>query len=57
MIGNVSIFTEVGTVPDRAFLEQCYLAKHPDAKWWLPNDDEAGHIVSTILWDIEYMGS
>ncbi|PFH53791.1 hypothetical protein AMATHDRAFT_136815, partial [Amanita thiersii Skay4041] len=44
LIGTVTVFDQVKSVPDVAHLQQCYLDKHPDAKWWLPDDDEAAHI-------------
>ncbi|KAF9454007.1 hypothetical protein P691DRAFT_811793 [Macrolepiota fuliginosa MF-IS2] len=44
LIGNVTIFQDIANVPDREFIQQCYLSRHPDAKGWLPDDDEAAHI-------------
>jgi hypothetical protein len=44
LIGNVTILSDSGTnIPD---LKACYLAKHRDARWWLPGDKEGAHVVS-----------
>jgi len=44
LIGNVTIFEREQDIPDLQFIRHCYLEKHPDAKSWLPEDDDAAHI-------------
>lgn len=44
-MGNVTIFWETEDVPDLKRLKECYLDKHPDARRWLPDEDDAAHIV------------
>ncbi|KAH8827188.1 pyridoxamine 5'-phosphate oxidase-domain-containing protein [Flagelloscypha sp. PMI_526] len=44
LLGNVTIFEDTPTVPELQRIKQCYLNIHPDAKWWLPDDDGAAHI-------------
>lgn len=46
LMGNVTIFQDWDNVPDEETIKACYLAQHPDARRWLPNDDDAAHIVS-----------
>ncbi len=48
LIGNVTIFKDATSIPDFDYMKRCYLSKHQDAKWWLPGDDEAAHLVSVI---------
>jgi hypothetical protein len=44
LIGNVTILSDSDeSVPD---IKACYLAKHPDARWWLPGDEDGAHLVS-----------
>lgn len=45
LTGTVTVFTDLHATPDRARLEACYLAAHPDARHWLPGPREP-HIVS-----------
>lgn len=45
LMGNVTVFQELDSTPDRAAIQQCYLARHPDARRWLPGPEEP-HIVS-----------
>ncbi|KAH9931110.1 pyridoxamine 5'-phosphate oxidase-domain-containing protein [Epithele typhae] len=40
LLGNVTLFTELERTPERAALQACYLAAHPDARWWLPGPRE-----------------
>ncbi|KAJ8696364.1 hypothetical protein PTI98_006241 [Pleurotus ostreatus] len=47
LIGNVTVYANTTVVPDRNAIQSCYLARHPDARWWLPDDDDAAHIVRT----------
>lgn len=54
LIGNITVFTDISKVPERAFLEECYLAKHRDARWWLPDDKDAAHVVR--LFSLSSMG-
>ncbi|KAF9501905.1 hypothetical protein BDN71DRAFT_1438640 [Pleurotus eryngii] len=44
LIGNVTVYTNTTVVPNRNAIQSCYLARHPDARWWLPDDDDAAHI-------------
>ncbi|KAJ3535503.1 hypothetical protein NMY22_g6460 [Coprinellus aureogranulatus] len=44
LLGNVTVFTDIAKVPDREAIQECYLSKHHDAKWWLPDDENAAHI-------------
>lgn len=46
LMGNIAIFKNSSSVPDAEALRRCYLKKHPDAKWWLPDDEDGAHIVS-----------
>jgi hypothetical protein len=46
LIGNVTVFQDWDNVPEEETIKDCYLAQHPDANRWLPNDEEAAHIVS-----------
>ncbi|KAL0956364.1 hypothetical protein HGRIS_002512 [Hohenbuehelia grisea] len=43
LVGNVTIFRD-RRAADEAAIKRCYLAKHPDARWWLPDDDDAAHL-------------
>ncbi|KAF7981876.1 hypothetical protein HWV62_31443 [Athelia sp. TMB] len=45
LAGNVTIFWDADNVPEESAMKAFYLAQHPDAKRWLPNDDGAAHIV------------
>ena len=44
LMGNVTVFQELDGTPNRDGIETCYLAKHPDARRWLPGPKEP-HIV------------
>ncbi|KAF8070654.1 pyridoxamine 5'-phosphate oxidase-domain-containing protein [Lyophyllum atratum] len=44
LMGNVTIFKDANTTPDLESLRLCYLEKHPDARRWLPDDDDGAHI-------------
>ena len=46
LIGNVTLFPVVDDTPDKEGIQECYLAQHPDARWWLPGPREP-HTVST----------
>ncbi|KAI0035471.1 pyridoxamine 5'-phosphate oxidase-domain-containing protein, partial [Vararia minispora EC-137] len=41
LIGNVTILGQDD--PSLDPLKECYLAQHPDARAWLPGDDEGAH--------------
>ncbi|KAF8628905.1 hypothetical protein AX15_003686 [Amanita polypyramis BW_CC] len=43
LMGNVTIFKEARNVPNLPSIRRCYLEKHPDARWWLPEDENAAH--------------
>lgn len=49
LIGNVTVFQELALTPERERIEACYIAQHPDARWWLPGPREP-HIVRRRLW-------
>ncbi|EKM54482.1 uncharacterized protein PHACADRAFT_258359 [Phanerochaete carnosa HHB-10118-sp] len=40
LIGNVTIFTDLHSAPERERIEACYVAQHPDARHWLPGPHE-----------------
>lgn len=44
-MGNVTVFRDWDNVPEEEYVRACYLSQHPDAIRWLPNDDDAAHIV------------
>jgi len=44
LIGNVTVFQNSNNVPEEEAIKACYLAQHPDASQWLPNDDKAAHV-------------
>ncbi|KAI0743561.1 pyridoxamine 5'-phosphate oxidase-domain-containing protein [Daedaleopsis nitida] len=46
LIGNVTLFPEVSHTPERDSIQECYLAQHPDARWWLPGPREP----HTVYW-------
>ena len=52
LIGNVTIYEDLHATPDRDRIEACYVARHPDARWWLPGPNEP-HIVSHARRDYE----
>ena len=49
LIGNVTLFTDLNETPEREAIQACYIAQHPDARWWLPGPREP-HIVSQCSW-------
>lgn len=51
LLGNITVFTDIGSVPDRSAIQECYLAKHRDARWWLPDDKDAAHIAYWARFD------
>ncbi|KAF4598236.1 hypothetical protein EYR38_006632 [Pleurotus pulmonarius] len=53
LIGNVTVYTNTTLVPNRNAIQSCYLARHPDARWWLPEDDDAAHIAYWARFDPE----
>lgn len=44
-MGTVQVFKDLDAVPELDRVKSCYLAEHPDAKWWLPGDENGAHIV------------
>lgn len=48
LMGNVTIFQDIHATPERDTIQSCYLAKHPDARRWLPGP-EAPHIVRSSV--------
>ncbi|KZT08331.1 uncharacterized protein LAESUDRAFT_649305 [Laetiporus sulphureus 93-53] len=58
LVGNVTIFKDINTAPDLDAIQSCYLAKHPDARRWLPGPKEP-HIAYWARFDphtIYYVG-
>ncbi|TFK68667.1 hypothetical protein BDN72DRAFT_655871 [Pluteus cervinus] len=51
LIGTVTVFDQGERAQDLEILKNCYLAKHPDARWWLPDDDDAAHIAYWARFD------
>ena len=47
LIGNVTVYTDVNTTPERERIQACYLEKHRDARWWIPGPREP-HVVCGI---------
>ncbi|KAF8650399.1 hypothetical protein AX16_005207 [Volvariella volvacea WC 439] len=48
LIGNVIVYQDARTMPNVDDIKRCYLEKHPDARWWLPDDERAAHLVSIL---------
>jgi len=44
-----TLSTEMQTERDE--IKACYLAQHPDARWWLPGDDDAAHLAYWARFD------
>ncbi|KAJ7594013.1 pyridoxamine 5'-phosphate oxidase-domain-containing protein [Mycena floridula] len=42
LMGAVSVLADTESVPDS--IKACYLARHPDAKQWLPGDPHGAHL-------------
>ncbi|KAI0663493.1 pyridoxamine 5'-phosphate oxidase-domain-containing protein [Cubamyces menziesii] len=40
LMGNVTVFPDLSRTPDLASIQACYIAHHPDARWWLPGPRE-----------------
>lgn len=53
LLGNVTIFTDIEGVDNLTEIKKCYLEKHPDAKRWLPGDDEGAHLSYWARFDPE----
>ncbi|GLB37637.1 putative pyridoxamine 5'-phosphate oxidase [Lyophyllum shimeji] len=51
LIGNVTVFAEGASVPNVAELRRCYLERHPDAKWWIPDDKGGAHMAYWARFD------
>ena len=56
MIGNITVFENAQNMPDLPFIRHCYLEKHPDAMSWLPEDDNAAHVVRITVPRKDIMG-
>ncbi|KZT70976.1 hypothetical protein DAEQUDRAFT_724725 [Daedalea quercina L-15889] len=52
LIGNVTIFNDVDVIPDEAEIKDCYIAKHPDARRWVPGPREP-HVAYWARFDAE----
>jgi len=58
LIGNITIFKDLQSAPDVDAIQACYVAKHPDARRWLPGPNEP-HIAYWARFDphtIYYVG-
>ncbi|TBU51831.1 pyridoxamine 5'-phosphate oxidase-domain-containing protein [Dichomitus squalens] len=58
LIGNVTVFPVLEETPDREAIQACYVAQHPDARWWLPGPREP-HIAYWARFDphsVYYVG-
>jgi len=44
LMGNITVFKDGNNIPDVESVRRCYLEKHPDAKWWLPDHEDGAHI-------------
>ncbi|TFY69159.1 hypothetical protein EVJ58_g579 [Rhodofomes roseus] len=58
LIGNVTVFTDVDAIPDEEAMKACYVAKHPDARRWVPGPREP-HVAFWARFDpqtIYYVG-
>ncbi|KAK0195377.1 pyridoxamine 5'-phosphate oxidase-domain-containing protein, partial [Armillaria mellea] len=53
LLGNVTVFTDIEGVDNLTEIKKCYLEKHPDAKRWLPGDDEGAHLSYWARFDLE----
>ncbi|KZP34721.1 hypothetical protein FIBSPDRAFT_1035700 [Athelia psychrophila] len=51
LAGNVTIFWDDEDIAEEEAMKAFYLAQHPDAKRWLPNDDGAAHIAFWARFD------
>ncbi|TFY71559.1 hypothetical protein EVG20_g1445 [Dentipellis fragilis] len=49
LMGNVTMLDY--SDPAGAALRECYLAQHPDARWWVPGDDEGAHLAYWARFD------
>ncbi|KLO14605.1 hypothetical protein SCHPADRAFT_903139 [Schizopora paradoxa] len=49
LVGNVTML-DAGLVAASG-IQECYLQRHPDAKWWLPEDPDAPHIAVWARFD------
>lgn len=48
LVGNVTVLEASSVVADPG-IKDCYLKRHPDAKWWLPEDPDAPHTVRGLF--------
>ncbi|KAI0344655.1 hypothetical protein BDW22DRAFT_1412427 [Trametopsis cervina] len=51
LIGNVTVYKDLETAPDREAIQSCYLEKHPDARIWVPGPDEP-HVAYWARFDV-----
>ncbi|KAF8650400.1 hypothetical protein AX16_005207 [Volvariella volvacea WC 439] len=51
LIGNVIVYQDARTMPNVDDIKRCYLEKHPDARWWLPDDERAAHLAYWARFD------
>ncbi|KAI1794146.1 pyridoxamine 5'-phosphate oxidase-domain-containing protein [Ganoderma leucocontextum] len=58
LIGTVTLFPVLEETPELAAIQACYVAQHPDARWWLPGPREP-HIAYWTRFDphsVYYVG-
>ncbi|KAF9469891.1 pyridoxamine 5'-phosphate oxidase-domain-containing protein [Collybia nuda] len=51
LLGSVTVFNDGYSIPNVDFIRRCYVAKHPDAEWWLPDDEGSAHIAYWARFD------
>lgn len=55
-MGTVTLFPVLEDTPELPAIQACYIAQHPDARWWLPGPREP-HIVSPLFEPITSLSS
>ncbi|KAM5531589.1 hypothetical protein V8D89_014758 [Ganoderma adspersum] len=58
LIGSVTVFPVLEDTPELSAIQACYIAQHPDARWWLPGPREP-HIAYWARFDphsVYYVG-
>ncbi|KAH7909042.1 pyridoxamine 5'-phosphate oxidase-domain-containing protein [Hygrophoropsis aurantiaca] len=51
LMGSVTVFEDPKSMPERQAIEACYLSKHPDASWWLPDTENGAHLAYWARFD------
>ncbi|KAA1470385.1 hypothetical protein DENSPDRAFT_879669 [Dentipellis sp. KUC8613] len=49
LMGNVTVLDH--TDPAGTAMRECYLKQHPDARWWIPGDDDGAHLAYWARFD------